>query len=285
MVSIMWRRWTLVLMLLFVFGSLYYFFSPTGPQLNSFRLSKPVKEKILDGSFLFVREYFVGSDERTREIERAIGETMDANPDSMFAFVVELQADIEALGRYLSKRKGENWIIFKSYGMVLMATLFEIARRAKIHFVVSTADVAVANLSNFRRNCEKGLKEKRLFVVARTEDSIPCQNMFHKDSFDVYIGDGSLITHEALGNLEFAPRYWGVENVVGFVLTWKKFPVVNLCGVVLVSHMHSKRNRRADKMRIRINNNSPEGSVTWRDKSHKLYSSKEDLDVCKSGAW
>ncbi len=244
-----------------------------GGEFREVRLSRHVFSGpgVVKNNVTFVREFFVPVDERRcNELVRAVKISMMMNSGSRFVFLLQEECNrcIDLLGDIARKCGHVRIDVFVSRGPVLYSHKFELGRLFKGLFVISTADVAIGGLGNLSKACPSinAKKGRSVFVISRRDLVAPnkqfknCTFYQKMGSCDVYVGSHLVITDAVLKNLYFAPAYWGVDNVIPFVLSKGGNRLYNLCPFVDVVHLHGHRkNPTVDLNRIRINH--PDYSV------------------------
>ena len=161
-----------------------------------------------------------------------------------------------------------------------MATYFDIAVQTKAkNFVVSTADVSIANMKSFGQKCSVDLSKGKLFVISRREEKTPCKIIaMDRNGYDVFVGSTKLATPAKLENLVYSPRFWGVESVAAHVLSITH-EVVNICTMVDVFHHHAIRSKNVDNARTRINHPQNDAITVGGSKKHRMINKND----CRGG--
>lgn len=210
----------------------------------------------------FIREYFEDS-QRGFELSGAIRQTILRNKCAKFVFLIQHAHYLDKL-KDLSIETDATTEVYWVASPLTMSVLFNGALWANTAqtFVVSTGDVAIGSLDLVQSACGRALAESALMVVSRRDNSsndqalTDCLSYRNLGSFDIYIGNISLVQEEKLRSIVISPSYWGVENLTAFVLARNR--VFNLCPHIDVLHSHSSRNNQSWRPRINHFDNSVE---------------------------
>ena len=212
-------------------------------------------------SFVFVREFYVSPlSKRNEEIEHAIHVTHIQNPCAMLVFIIAQRAYLNPLKNIIGKLQTSVRVFFAP-GTMVMGHLFRGALESSQPdsiFAVSTADVAIASLTHLPLSCPTFFKEKadELMVVSRRDNHTGGHNcevyLNNFLSWDVFIAASSLLDESKFDQMMISPSYWGIENLMAWVLLkGKPEKLYNLCPLIDVVHFHSSRNDQ--KARVRVN--------------------------------
>lgn len=236
--------------------------------LFSHATSNPLCVKSPMREWTFTREYFEDS-YRELEVVTAVQETIYQNDCARFIFLVQSTHYVDALKR-ISLRMDASAEVYLVAAPLTIRHLFESATWTNTtkYFVVSTGDVAISSLHHLEKACGNALAALDLLVVSRRDNDTnaegltDCLNYWNEHgSFDVYIGNVTLLQEAALRSLVFSPSYCGVENISAFVLA--RNGVFNLCPYIDVVHYHAFRKQQSWRPRI----NHPGNSITPSDVS------------------
>lgn len=216
-------------------------------------------------SMVFVREFYHHSKPRTEELLSAIKATMGNNSFALFRFVTAHQnawRDLDGI----RTSAGVALEVYQYYGRVTMELLFDIAREPALNacsshiFVVSTGDVAIPPLHHLPSSCPIVFQQHRLLVASRDDvggDNMKCERYMAGGSFDVYIGNSTMLSTAVLSLLIVSPRYWGIEAVTAYALSGGRASFVyNLCPYIRVRHHHTAGGGPSNRIFVNHPNNN-----------------------------
>lgn len=216
------------------------------------------------------REFFVATEtQRNHEILSALVKTFQANACAHYVFIV-LDRDHIAVLKECIREYNVTADVYhvRSGRYITYDTLFRgllMSNPTKDgKFVVSTADVALPDMSKVCRACQLAfetstLLEPLLMVMSRKDyhdESSDCTKYSIQGSFDVLIGNMNIVDEKKANQMLFSVAFWGVENVVAFILAESSARVANLCPHVYAEHYHERRTNDHNRIRINVPDNA-----------------------------
>ncbi|KAI8462655.1 MAG: hypothetical protein J3K34DRAFT_447252, partial [Monoraphidium minutum] len=223
--------------------------------------------------YVFTREFFLSSEQRTRELLTSSELSMKNNTCAVFRFIITNMQAAPML-QALHTRTNVATEVYYYCGDVTMDKIFEVAAmpvtgRASSLFVVSTGDVVLPRLTHLYRVCQPVFvgPQAQLMVMSRVGSATEgCEVAKNAGGFDVYIGNSSFITQRVLQSIRIAPNYMGIETFVSAVVTNNKATLIyNLCPQLSVWHFHSSSGTnpfRRPRVNHPENNALPAGALS-----------------------
>lgn len=216
--------------------------------------------------FIFIKEFWVALNRhRMHELLAASQDTMSNNPCGLFRFgVTKHEWGTHNFFKQLHEMNDVTIEVYLTFGPMTMERLFYIASLQVPGappgiYVVSTADVAVPPVQMLARFCGNAFRPKpwyEVLVISRDDvNSTQCEVYAKRNSYDVFMGNVSMITPPVLQNLVVSPMFWGIESITAHALAGGKYKrVFQLCPYVRATHYHSSR--KGQQKRIRVNHPS-----------------------------